>query len=131
MSKKANDNDLLILDDSLDICRLVEQTAESCRVPARHASSRAAFYAEYRRRAPTLLVLDVMLGKEDVCEVLDFLAAERCTAPIFLMSAFDYRILKAVANLARDRGLHVADAFEKRDLPERLRGDLASYSLPA
>ena len=131
MCAKAVDNDLLILDDSLDICRLVEQTAESCRVPARHATTRAAFYSEYRARVPTLLLLDVMLGKEDVCEVLDFLAAERCTAPIFFMSGYDYRILEAVGTLARNRGLHVADVFDKSDLPGRLRSVLASYSLPA
>jgi len=129
MFSNANGNDLLILDDSLDICHLVEQTAESCGVPARHATSRATFYVEYRARAPRLLVLDVMLGKEDVCEVLDFLAVERCTAPIFFISAYDYRILDAVAKLARNRGLHVADVFEKRDLPGRLRHDLAAYSL--
>ena len=131
MNAKVNDNDLLILDDSLDICLLAEQTAASCRVFSRHATSRAAFYAEYRAGAPTLLLLDMMLGKEDLCEVLDFLASEHCTAPLFLMSAYDYRILDAVVKLARNRGLHVADSFDKHDLPGRLRSNLSAYSFSA
>jgi DNA-binding NtrC family response regulator len=127
----TNANDLLILDDSLDICLLVEQTAKSCRVASRYATSRAAFYAEYRASAPALLLLDVILGKDDVCEVLDFLAARQCTAPLFLMSAYDYRIRESVAQVARNRGLHVAGTFDKRELAGRLRSDLASYALPA
>jgi DNA-binding response OmpR family regulator len=126
-----NDNRVLVLDDNPATAAASVRVARDCGYQAMAAASATAFYAEYVNWVPTLLVLDVVLGDTDVCEVLDFLGRNHCTIPIVLISGYDYRILHSVAKLARGRGLHVADVIEKAGAGDRLQAVLRAHAVGA
>jgi len=88
------------------------------------------FERQYVELQPGMLTLDVVLGKEDVFAVIEFLGQRRATEPIFLVSGYDHRLVDAVASAAMDFGLLVADRIPKSgDCLRRLTRQLKAYRL--
>lgn len=121
------ENSVLVLDDNPHVCSTVMRVAKACGYKVEAVTSPNEFFSRYAQQRPTLLVLDVVIGDGDVCEVLDFLGREGNTAPLILMSGHDYRILHAVAKLAKGRGLCVIDVVEKGGVEGRLRAVMRAH----
>lgn len=120
----------LILDDDPDVRSALAAMIRRAGFAAELAATPPEFYELYAGRKPALVVLDVVLGKHDVCEVLDFIARSGHPPPVILMSGYDYRILHAMARLAKDRGLRVLDVVEKRsDAGARLAALLKAHAV--
>lgn len=122
-------NSVLILEDNSLVRQVMVKIAHACGFDAEAAATPEEFYAKFCERRATILVLDVVLGNEDVCAVLDFLAARRFGGPIILTSGYHYRILQSVAKLASGRGLLVADLIEKPASSERLVDVLCAHAV--
>lgn len=122
-------NRALILDDNPLVREAILKTARGCGYEAAAAAAPQEFYTKFETWHPTALVLDVVLGEEDVCEVLDFLGARNFSGPLILTSGYNYRILHSVAKLARDRGLHVVDLVEKSGSSGRLVEVLRAHAV--
>ena len=112
---------VLILDDEAAFGDIAAEAVGQLGVPVTTVRSARDFAEAYASMEPTILVLDIVLDHEDVCAVLDFLGARHCRAPIILLSGIDYRMRDFVAQLARDRGLHIADSIDKRNFAPRLQ----------
>lgn len=124
------ENRTLILEDNPSLRNAMVKVAKAIGFTAETAATPAEFYAQFAAHQPALVVLDVVLGEGDVCEVIDFLGRSRSPARVILMSGFDYRILHSVAKLAKGRGLHVVDVIEKRaDASGRLAALLRAHAV--
>ncbi len=128
-------NQILILDDNSKVCEVLEKAARAAGFNAEAVGAPAEFYVRYASQRPEIVVLDIVLGDTDVCEVLDFLGRQQVDGArpteVILISGYDYRILHSMVKVAKARRLHVLDAFEKRSdsgqrLSQLLRGRFVS-----
>lgn len=123
----GNPDRLLVLEDDPAFGRQVLQVAEQAGFPAWLASSIAEFRKAYELVAPTVLVMDIVIGEEDICPLLDELVGAHCAVPIILLSSYDTRLRHFVASLGR--GLLVADTIGKQEGLRRLARQLKAYKV--
>lgn len=122
-------NYALVLDDDEGVLSTAVRLATRAGYFSIGTDSIGKFIEQYKKGRPTFLVLDVILGNQDVLSVVDFLAQEKCQAPIVFMSGFDHRVLNAVQTAARDRGLQVVGTVEKGEGLGRLTHILTTYHI--
>jgi len=77
------DNRLLILEDDRSIAEWLRAQAEGQGLIGFIAANKDQFREAFLRLKPSLLILDIILGDEDVIPVIDFLANEGCKCPVF------------------------------------------------
>ncbi len=104
---------LLAVDDEPDMALLVAEVAELEGYEARAVTSGPALLAELARRAPDVIVLDVVMPEMDGIELCRRLAEQRCAAALILISGYDGRYLHDVEALARAHQLRVAATLTK------------------
>jgi DNA-binding response OmpR family regulator len=109
---------LLLVDDELAVAKFVAHAAEDCGFEAIVTVTAESFRSQYRALAPSLVVLDLALPRSDGVELLRFLAEEKCTARVLLLSGFDGRVLEAAMRLGATMGLDMARPLTK---PVRLQ----------
>lgn len=119
------DNRVLVLEDDPSFGAQVTRLAGELGMASLWVPTVSEFKEAYDAFLPSVLVLDIVLGEEDVCPVLDFLVDMRCSAPLILLSAHDERLRQFVASLGR--GLLVADTIGKREGFKRLAIQLNAY----
>lgn len=124
---RTNRNLLLVLEDDLAFGRRVSQLAESMGFSVRVVTGSREFREAYLKSAPSILLLDIVLGEDDVCAELDYLAEVRCSVPILLISGHDSRIRQSVSALGR--GLLIADSLDKKTGFRRLAFQLGAYKV--
>lgn len=112
--------DVLLLDDDPGIGRLFSRMLHRAGYTVNCVQSAESFFEAYRALAPEVVILDVILGAHDCCPVLDFLGAQRASAPVILLSGHDHRILALTERMAKRNGLVVAGVLEKRHDPDRM-----------
>jgi CheY-like chemotaxis protein len=108
------DNRLLILEDNKTVAQLLRYQAEAKGMIAFIAANKEQFRQAFLRLRPSMLMLDIMLGDDDVLPVIDFLVAEGCKCPVFFLTGQNHEILQAVSERARANGLMMVGAFEKK-----------------
>lgn len=116
---------VLILEDERDCAAMVEKEVAAAGASGIIVASIPQFAEAYITFEPDLLVLDVLLGNQDCGAAIDFLAGRGCRVPLVFLSGLDFRLCQFMATLARDKGLQVAAAIDKRDAFPRLRAELA------
>lgn len=104
---------LLAVDDEVQICELVRDVAEDLGFEAETATRHAEFMAAYRNLRPDIITLDLQMPDVDGIEVIRFLADERSTARIVIMSGVDRKVLDTAKRLAQSRGLDVVAVVQK------------------
>lgn len=104
---------LLVFDDDAAIGRLVTRVASSAGLKAAAVTDAAAFRQSLVDAPPQVIVLDLQLGSTDGVEQLHFLAEQRFTGTLIVMSGFDIRVLAATATVAKNLGLNVAATLNK------------------
>jgi ActR/RegA family two-component response regulator len=125
-------NRVLILEADVQFATEVAQLARGLGIAAVIAGNQDEFERQYQTFQPSMLSLDVVLGRQDVFATIEFLGHRRATEPLFLVSGYDRRLVDAVASAAMDFGLLVADRIPKG--PEALRRlgrQFKAYSLEA
>lgn len=123
-------NRLLILEADRQFAVQVAELARSMDIEPLITVNLTEFECQYLAFQPTMLSLDVVLGREDVFATIEFLGKRRATEPIFLVSGYDHRLVDAVASAAMEFGLLVAERIPKgSDALRRLGRQLKAYSL--
>ena len=107
------DNRLLILEDNKTVAQLLRYQAEGLGMIALIAANKEQFRQAFLQIRPSVLMLDIMLGDEDVLPVIDFLVGEGCKCPVFFLSGSNQEVLRTVSERARANGLMIVGAFEK------------------
>lgn len=112
--------DVLLLDDDPGVGRLFSRILRRSGCTVNFVQSAEKFSEMYRTSKPELVIIDVILGQQDCCPVLDFLGAQRSRVPVILISGYDHRILELAERTAKRNGLTVAGVLEKRHDPGRI-----------
>lgn len=124
------DNRLLVLEDDKAIAEILIDQAEDNGLIGFTAANKEQFRATYLRLKPSVLILDIVLGDEDVIPVIDFLGSEGCKCPVFFLTGHNNELLQLVSEKARSSGLMVVGAFEKKgDGISRLMQKIEKYVL--
>lgn len=106
-------NHLLLVEDDANLAELIADVAREVGFEVTVAATAEGCRRAYLEVTPTVVILDVILPFEGAAELLPFLAEERCTAPIVLISGFDRDVLLTVERMAQSQGLRVAGAYMK------------------
>jgi DNA-binding response OmpR family regulator len=114
---------LLLVDDELSVAKFLAHAAEECGFEAIVTVTGESFRSQFKALAPHTVVLDLALPGSDGVELLRFLAEERCTARVILVSGFDQRVLEAAMRLGAAMGLRMAPPLHK---PVRLNQLMAA-----
>lgn len=124
-----NPNRLLVLDDEPAILSLVRRMGEQIGYETSCVSAFDSFVEQYRELQPTVVVLDLILQREDALSVVEFMGRERFSGGLILFSGYDYRILRSIAEVARGHGLNVMGTVEKGLNMEKVTAILRSTYL--
>ncbi len=113
--------DVLILDDDPGVGRLFTRLLHRAGYSVSCVHDPENFAEAYKASRPEVVIVDVILGRQDCCTVLDFLGGQKAPrVPVILTSGYDHRILALAERTAKRNGLTVAGVFEKRHDPERI-----------
>ena len=115
---KMNARHLLLIDDEPAFGRFIAHAAETGGFTAHVTMSAEPFKQKYRDLKPEALALDLGMPQVDGVELLRFLAEEKCTAPVIIISGFDRRVLDSSMRLGSALGLNMVGPLEK---PVRLQ----------
>lgn len=108
-----NTRRLLIIDDEPDIGEILQYIAEDCGFEVVATTTSEAFKTNYATFKPTVVVVDLAVPNTDGIELFRWLADERCTAPILILSGFDDKVLESAKLLGEARGLAMAGIITK------------------
>ena len=109
---------LLLIDDEPAFGRFIAHAAETGGFTAHVTMSAEPFMQKYRDLKPEAVALDLGMPRVDGVELLRFLAEEKCTAPVIIISGFDRRVLDSSMRLGSALGLEMVGPLEK---PVRLQ----------
>jgi DNA-binding response OmpR family regulator len=119
---------LLLIDDEPFVGRFLAHAAEECGFRALATATADSFRREYRLLKPDVVVIDLAMPGGDGIELLRFLAAEQCSAPVLIVSGFDRRVLDSSMRLGEALGLNMLGPLAKPVLLAELEAVLGSYS---
>jgi len=117
---------LLMCDDNPDIGAFVRRIAEDLGFEMRFTDDAGEFGALYRAFRPQVVILDLVMPGTDGIELLRFLAEERSTAQILLMSGFEPRMRESAKLLGEAHSLSMVGIVPKPVRASELRDRLAS-----
>ncbi len=111
---------LLIIDDEPAVGTFLGRVARRTGYDVIVTADACDFKQRIRSWRPALIILDLGTPETDGVELLRFLADERATARILIISGFDEKILDAAERLGAARGLNMAGVLRKPVLVEEL-----------
>lgn len=117
---------LLLIDDEPFVGRFLSHAAEECGYRALATATADSFKREYRLLQPDVIALDLAMPGGDGVELLRFLAAEQCKAPVLIVSGFDRRVLESSMRLGDKLGLNMIGPLAKPILVAELQEVLGS-----
>jgi DNA-binding response OmpR family regulator len=123
---RANQPLLLLIDDEPFVGRFLAHAAEECGYRALATATADGFRREYRLLEPDVIALDLAMPGGDGVELLRFLAAEQCRAPVLIVSGFDRRVLESSMRLGEKLGLNMIGPLAKPILVAELQAVLGS-----
>jgi CheY-like chemotaxis protein len=104
---------LLVIDDEPCVGRFLSHAAEECGYRALATATSDSFRREYRLLSPNAIAIDLAMPGGDGVELLRFLAEEKCSAPILIVSGFDRRVLESAFRLGEAMGLEMVGPLSK------------------
>lgn len=116
---------LLMCDDEPDVGAFVRRIAEELGYEMHFTARADDFGRLYRVVLPDVVILDLVMPGTDGIELLRFLADERSTARILLMSGFDPRMREAARLLGEAHSLNMVGTIAKPVRVAELRQLLA------
>lgn len=117
---------LLMCDDEPNVGTFVRRIAEGLGFEMRFTDDAGEFGALYRVFRPHVVILDLIMPRTDGIELLRFLAEERSTAQILLMSGFEPHMRESAKLLGEAHFLNMAGIVPKPVRAAELRDLLAS-----
>ena len=96
---------LLIVDDEREFGEFVKTVAEAMGYIVTVTEKAADFQKSYRDNPPTNIILDMVMPGVDGVELINWLALEKCTAKIIVVTGFNPRYIELAEDLGGARGL--------------------------
>jgi EAL domain-containing protein (putative c-di-GMP-specific phosphodiesterase class I) len=104
---------VLVYDDDAAVGRLVVRLATLSGMDASAVTDAGSFAQRLRANDPQVIVLDLQLGETDGVQQLRYLAEQKFSGSLVLMSGFDSRVLGTARALGESLGLKIACVLEK------------------
>lgn len=104
---------LLVIDDDLSICTMLEKIGEKAGFAVQRAVSLAEASALLRTRHFGCITLDLGLGTNSGVEVLNILAEMACTTPVIIISASQRSMRDFAAAIGGNMHLDIRASFGK------------------
>lgn len=108
---------LLLIDDEPALADYLADAARISGYVPVIAHDDIQFQSLLRSERPSMVAIDLGMPGMDGVELLRFLAQEKFTAPVLIISGFDRRVLDSAVRLGRALGLTMIGPLEK---PTRL-----------
>lgn len=109
--------ELLLIDDEPALAAFLADAASLCGYNPVVTAEDAEFRERFLAHRPNMIALDLGMPGMDGVELLRFLAAEKFTDPVLIISGFDRRVLESAFKLGEALGLTMVGPIEK---PARL-----------
>ena len=116
---------LLIVDDEPDVRQLVRDVAEPMGWAVREAASGRELMDRYADIVPDAILLDIIMPDMDGIEVLNWLAEQRTSARIAVMTGYSATYTEVASALGTSQGLNIAHNLHKPFSIADLRRTLA------
>ncbi len=104
---------VLILDDDAEIGNFLGRVARAGGFEAKATSDISTFRQGYGEDIPSHIFLDLQMPGVDGIEVLRWLAEQKASAEIIIMSGFDQKVIEAARRLGLERGLRITHTMQK------------------
>jgi DNA-binding response OmpR family regulator len=104
---------LLLIDDEPAFGRFVAEAAGEAGYEAHVTTTAGPFKHNYLEIRPDAVALDLAIPGVDGVELLRFLAEQKCTAPVIIISGFDRRVIESSLRLGEALGLKMAGQLTK------------------
>ena len=104
---------LIVIDDDDLITELVIEAAQQVGFLGEAANDFEKFKEILSRFQPDLILIDLVMPQVDGIQVLRYLAGQKCTTNIVLMSGFDPKVVHTAQRLGLSLGLNVEGVFSK------------------
>ena len=108
---------LLLIDDEPALAEFLADAARECGFEPAIADNGRDFQQQFADAAPDMVALDLGMPNMDGVEFLRFLAEQKFSGPVLIISGFDRRVLDSAFRLGEALGLTMAGPLEK---PARL-----------
>ena len=108
---------LLLIDDEPHLADFVANAGDLCGYAPQIANGDEDFRSEYLAQRPAVVALDLGMPGSDGVELLRFLADQRFSGPVLIISGFDRRVLDSAFRLGEAHGLRMVGPLQK---PTRL-----------
>lgn len=116
---------LLLIDDEPSLAAYLADAARHCGFEPILTSNDSDFRTRFVTERPAVVALDLGMPGMDGVELLRFLAAEACRAPVLIVSGFDRRVLDSAFRLGEALGLSMVGPLEKPVRLEELERQLS------
>jgi DNA-binding response OmpR family regulator len=107
------ENRLLLIDDEPSIREFITRVAKAESYEVKAAANSAKFRHFFESFDPTLVMIDMVMPKTDGIEMLRYLAAEGCEAPIIVMTGHSPKYLKIAKQLGEELDLFSVTPLHK------------------
>ena len=108
------DNRVLIVDDDLRICRIIERVAKDLGVESKTTDDpKVGFWLEISEFKPTVVFIDLQMPGVDGVQLLRRLAEVKSTTAIVLVSGMHRSVIETSEELGRSLGLNMSGILTK------------------
>lgn len=116
---------MLVVDDEKDIADMVEMVGETAGFDVRTTYTSEDFQKIWQEYVPDVIVMDLVMPDMDGVELLLWLAENKCTGSIILISGYDGQYLKIAEHIGDAKGGNIIGSltkpFEINELEEMLQ----------
>lgn len=104
---------LIAVDDDPGMAKLVKNAGELAGFDVRITTSVTEFQGVWEENNPSIILMDIIMPDMDGVELLMWLAEQKCSAPIILMSGYEGKFLKMAEHLGTAKGDNVIGTLTK------------------
>jgi two-component system, chemotaxis family, chemotaxis protein CheY len=104
---------LLVIDDDVSICTVIERLGEKAGFAARRAISRDEAADLLREKRFDCITLDLSIGKDTGIELLNILHDMKCTTPVIIISGSMRSMRDFAVTIGSNMHLAVQEPFSK------------------
>lgn len=104
---------LLIVDDEIDFGKFVGEVGEGLGYEVTVTNSAVDFMKSYRSHQPSVIVMDMVMPGVDGVELIGWLAQQKCTSRILVVTGYNPRYVELAENLGGAKGLSSIKSLTK------------------
>jgi len=112
---------LLIVDDEREFGDYVKTIALEIGFSVTVTENATDFMTSYSKKIPSVIVMDMVMPGIDGVELINWLARQKCTAKIIVVTGFNPRYIELAEDLGGAKGLSKIKTLTKPITPEDMR----------